>query len=124
MRILADENVEAAIIARLRADGHDVTAVIEDAPSTKDPAVLKTVRRENRLFLTADHDFGDLIYRDRMPAPAAGVVLYRLADRLGDSEKARIISDAINAVPPATFAGHFTVITERGMRSPRPLPQP
>jgi predicted nuclease of predicted toxin-antitoxin system len=66
VRILADENVEA-IIARLRTDGHDVTAVIEDAPSTKDPAVLQTATRENRLLLTADHDFGDL----NLPRPAA-----------------------------------------------------
>lgn len=122
MRILADENLESAIIARLRTDGHDVTAVIEDAPSTKDPAVPQTAIRENRLLLTADHDFGDLIFRNRLPAPAAGVVLYRISDEVPDTEKARIISESLVSRAPADFAGHFTVVNERGTRPPRPLP--
>jgi hypothetical protein len=40
MNILADESVDQPIVERLRADGHDVLAVMEMAPGLLDEDVL------------------------------------------------------------------------------------
>jgi Domain of unknown function (DUF5615) len=40
MNFLADESVDQPVVERLRADGHDVLAVAELAPSIPDEAVL------------------------------------------------------------------------------------
>jgi predicted nuclease of predicted toxin-antitoxin system len=120
VRILADENVEALIIARLRAEGHVVDCIADQAPGIADHPVLAFAVSENVLLLTADRDFGDYVFRDRLGAPAEGVVLYRLGHALSTPEKARIIVDAF-AQQSARFAGQFSVIEESGVRF-RPLP--
>lgn len=120
MRILADENIETLVIARLRADGYAVEAVAQQTPGAKDVAILERAVRENVLLLTADRDFGDYIFRDRHAAPAAGVVLYRLNDAYKEAQRAQIVGDAFQRYS-STFAGHFTTIEEYKVRS-RPLP--
>ncbi len=51
MRILADENVEALVIQRLRLEGHVVDAIAVQAPSSLDPPILARAVAEN---LSAD----------------------------------------------------------------------
>ena len=40
MRLLADESVDGPVVIRLRADGHEVAWVAEDAPGVTDDVVL------------------------------------------------------------------------------------
>lgn len=115
MRILADENVEQMVIDRLRADGHMVIAVSVESSGETDLPILARAVREDLLLLTADLDFGEYFFRDRQPAPAAGVVQYRLGDLLKGAEKAQIISEAF-AQHAHKFAGQFTVIEEGKVR--------
>jgi len=115
VRILADENVEQHVIERLRADGHTVIAVRVEARGETDLPILERAVTEDLLLLTADLDFGEYIFRDRQPAPRAGVVQYRLGDILKEAEKAQIIGEAF-AQHSASFAGHFTVIEEGKIR--------
>ena len=77
MRILADENFSRATVEALRARGHDVVWVPEDAPSTGDPDVLARALSENRVLVTFDKDFGDLAVRQGLAA-SCGVVLVRV----------------------------------------------
>lgn len=60
MRLLADEGVDAAIVALLREDGHDVVYVAELFPGITDEAVLELANGDERVLVTADKDFGDL----------------------------------------------------------------
>ncbi len=57
MKLLADEGVDAAIVARLRLGGHDVLSVAELAPGITDNAVLDLANGEERVLLTVDKDF-------------------------------------------------------------------
>ncbi|HUY79252.1 MAG TPA: DUF5615 family PIN-like protein [Ktedonobacterales bacterium] len=116
MQLIADEDIEAAVIARLRADGHDVIAITEGrSAGGEDPSVLAHAVATQLLLLTADRDFGDLIFRDNLPAPDASVVLHRLPNRMPPQQKANIIAQTF--VDDADrFVGHFTVIDERGVR--------
>jgi predicted nuclease of predicted toxin-antitoxin system len=75
MRFLADESCDFAVVRALRAAGHDVVAIAEVTPRAEDDAVIDLAVREERLLLTEDKDFGQLVYaRGRRPA---GVLLLR-----------------------------------------------
>jgi predicted nuclease of predicted toxin-antitoxin system len=63
---------------RLRAEGHDVQYVAELATGISDDAVLRLSNEADRLLLTADKDFGALVFRQRRLS--SGVILIRLAD--------------------------------------------
>ena len=77
MKLLADESVDWPIIARLRDDGHDVPAIAEDSPGLPDLGVLARAHAEGVVLITGDKDFGELVYRQKLPH--AGVLLLRLA---------------------------------------------
>jgi predicted nuclease of predicted toxin-antitoxin system len=80
VRFLADENCDYAIVRSLRDAGHDVVAVCEVSPRATDPEVIDQCVRENRVLITEDKDFGQLVYASG--ARATGVVLLRFpADR-------------------------------------------
>ena len=94
MNFLADENVDRPIVDLIRANGHFVTAVAEMASGISDDAVLQMANANGAMLLTADKDFGELVFRQRQLM--AGVVLIRLAG-LSPDEKALILSSAIEA---------------------------
>ena len=75
MKILADESLEGEIVARLRAEGHDVAYVPEASAGIRDDEVLARANAESRVLLTEDKDFGDLafFYGNR----SLGIVLVR-----------------------------------------------
>lgn len=77
MNLLADESVDEQIVQRLRREGMDVSYVAEMEPGIPDELVLNRSNEANALLLTADKDFGELVFRDNRTA--RGVVLIRLA---------------------------------------------
>lgn len=76
MRWLADECIAARVVKRLREAGHDVSYAAEMAAGEPDIAIVALAIRENRLLLTDDKDFGELVVRRRWAVP--GVVLMRV----------------------------------------------
>jgi predicted nuclease of predicted toxin-antitoxin system len=83
MKFLLDENTEFRLAAFLQERGHDVTAIAHDYPaSITDRQVLTIAASEQRVLLTNDHDFGELIFRHHLGH--SGVVLFRLTP--GDLE--------------------------------------
>lgn len=116
MKILADESVNNAVVTKLRAAGFEVLAIAESSPGVPDRHVLQLAREQKAFLLTADRDFGELIFRHRLRA--AGVLLLRLGS-LTSSEQAELVANTLgdSALP---FAGHFSVLTPRLLRS-RPL---
>ncbi|MBI3912158.1 MAG: DUF5615 family PIN-like protein [Armatimonadetes bacterium] len=75
MRFLADESCDFAVVHALRAAGHDVRAVSDMSPGVEDEAVAELARREDRLLLTEDKDFGRLFYA--AVGPSTGAILIR-----------------------------------------------
>jgi len=112
MNLLADESVDGPIVERLRQDGHRVWYIAEMEPGISDDAVLDLANRDGSLLLTADKDFGELVFRQGRLMP--GVILIRLAGLL-PAEKARIVASVITSrgteLPQA-----FTVIASRAVR--------
>ena len=75
MRFLADESCDFAIVRVLRADGFDVLAISELSPRALDETVIDLAVRDDRVLLTEDKDFGQLVYAS--VRPSAGVILLR-----------------------------------------------
>jgi predicted nuclease of predicted toxin-antitoxin system len=117
MRFLVDENIPRALVRRLREHDHDVLAAGEGACGATDRTLLRLAEAERRLIVTQDKDFGELAFRENLPA-ACGIVLFRL-EALGRDETAermlRVLESGI------AWAGTFAVVTTNRIRT-RPLP--
>jgi predicted nuclease of predicted toxin-antitoxin system len=112
VKLVADENVDGVIVERLREDGHEVSWIAEAAPATSDPRVLEMARSQAAVLVTADRDFGELVFRQGLAS--YGVLLIRLHGLLPD-EKARRISAAVRA-HSAALPRAFTVVTPSSIR--------
>ena len=117
MRLLANENFPLDAVNPLRADGHDVRWVRTEAPGISDVEVLELARRDNRLIVTFDKDFGELAFHSHLPI-ASGIILFRL--RASSSvQLAKFVSSVLNSRDGGL--GSFAVIDNFRIRI-RPLP--
>jgi predicted nuclease of predicted toxin-antitoxin system len=77
MKFLLDESADARFLPYLRDRGHDVTRLGVQSPyALPDYAVLALAHAEERILVTNDRDFGELVFRLRHPHQ--GVILFRL----------------------------------------------
>ena len=78
MKFLLDENIDARLLPFLEDLGHDVTSVARDYRyGWLDEDVLALAHHEQRILLTNDRDFGELIFHQGLPH--SGIILFRLA---------------------------------------------
>jgi predicted nuclease of predicted toxin-antitoxin system len=116
MKFIADENISRLVIERLRTAGFDVVAVRDLAPGISDRDVLKTATAEERIVLTEDRDFGELVIRQRINVE--GVILLEL-ERLTNDGEAEMVLATISA-HAAALEGKLVVL-EPGRVRVRPL---
>ncbi len=119
MRLLADENIPLASVERLRAEGHDVAVVLGGSGGSGDEAVLRRAREEDRILLTFDLDFGELVFHRGFSIPP-GVILFRLHPARPNEPAELLVS--ISQRPEIQLANQFTVVTQDQVRQ-RPLPR-
>ena len=112
MKFVADESVDFPIVERLRQDGHSVWAVVEMDSGISDDLVLDNANRQNAVLLTADKDFGELVFR--LKRLNFGVVLVRLAG-LPPRRKAEIVARAVEE-KGEELKDAFSVITANTLR--------
>ena len=112
IKFLVDESVDFPVVAFLRNRGFDVASISEDCPSLEDTKILAMAFKENRIVVTNDKDFGNLIFKQKLKS--AGIVLLRLHDQ---SSKAKIkaLDFLINTYFSRLF-GNFVVISISGIR--------
>lgn len=113
MNLVADESVDRQIVARLRQDGHEVLYIAEVEPSIPDDAVFDRANEKAALLITADKDFGELVFRESRLI-SDGIVLIRLAGLSAD-KKADIVSDTLRE-RGTEFPNHFSVIAPGKVR--------
>lgn len=75
MKFLLDECCSAQLVKKLRKSGHDILFVTEKFPGATDRQVLQTAYSENRILITEDKDFGELIFR--LKKQVVGIILLR-----------------------------------------------
>lgn len=67
MRFLVDRCAGRLLAKWLRKKGHDTLEARQLGPDPGDRALLVRAEAENRIPITIDTDFGELIYLDRVP---------------------------------------------------------
>jgi predicted nuclease of predicted toxin-antitoxin system len=112
VNFVADESVDAPIVKRLRQQGHVVWSVAEMTPGITDDVVLAIANREAALLITADKDFGELVFRQQQATH--GIILIRLAG-LPAQRKAELVTLAVSQ-HSADLLGAFAVISAGAVR--------
>jgi len=112
MNFVADESVDQPIIERLRQVGHDVMSITELSPSLSDDEVLNDANSRGAILVTADKDFGELVFRQNRIH--TGVILIRLSGLSLDA-KAEMVAQAVNQ-HANELSGAFSVISAGSVR--------
>ena len=117
MRFQADAHISVEIVDLLRRLGHDVLDAAAIPPRKADVDILRDAAADDRVVVTADKGFGDLVFLHAIPSP--GVVLVRLPM---PDERDRVAH--LGQCWPAVMSrlpGHFVTVTAFGVRA-RPIP--
>ncbi len=116
MRFLADESYDFAVVRALRAAGHDVLSVAGVSPRAADVHVIRLALSDERILLTEDKDFGQLVFAHR--ERAHGVVLLRFPT----SARERIANDVVQLAEQQgeRLDGCFVVVQPGRIRITRP----
>ncbi len=104
LRFLVDVNLGLGVADGLRDSGHDVVFAGDLDWCMPDANLLSPGHREERIILTMDTDFGELVYHSGQPH--AGVLLLRMpgANREEKLEVVREIVDRYGDQLPDRFS--------------------
>lgn len=116
MKFLADENIGLRVVKPLRNQGFDVQSIIEIQPGAVDTQVLSLANKGNRIIITTDKDFGELVYAQKLVHQ--GVILLRLRDESSEN-KLKILKNVLEK-HREELEKSFTVATESKTRIIKP----
>ena len=105
-RFLANENIPSDFVGWLRECGHDVAHAAESNVGESDEVLLRIASDEDRIVLTFDTDFGELVFHQQ-ERPARGIVLFRIRQQ---PRGAVLASMAAFFESEPTLEGYFTVV--------------
>jgi predicted nuclease of predicted toxin-antitoxin system len=112
MRFIVDESAGTAIVEFLRSNGHDVVSVAETMTQADDQTILIKAVSENRILVTNDKDFAELIFRSG--EVHQGVLLLRLRDE-SSSNRVHVVKAVLEQYADRLVLA-FTVATESSVR--------
>ncbi|UCH98117.1 MAG: DUF5615 family PIN-like protein [Candidatus Aminicenantes bacterium] len=69
MKFLVDSCISSFAVKDLREKEFDVTWVPETGKDPGDDVIIKKAYKENLVLVTADKDFGELVFLKKMPCP-------------------------------------------------------
>jgi predicted nuclease of predicted toxin-antitoxin system len=116
-KFIIDECTGIAVVHFMREQGYDVVGVSEAMPQASDFDILQCAVAEQRIVVTNDKDFGDMVFRDKRRH--LGVLLLRLADDRVET-KIRVLA-AVLAHHADHLENRFVVATEENIRLRPPL---
>jgi len=105
---LIDENVEFSLVTYLREKGYDVLSIAERYPSLDDASILMMAVKEKRIVVTSDKDFGNLVFREKLPS--SGVILFRM-DNQSSQRKVEVVNILLENYHNK-LAGNFVTISD------------
>lgn len=111
-KFIVDECTGIAVAQFLREQGFDTVSVSEESPQISDLEILQRAIAEQRIVVTNDKDFGDMVFRDNHHHP--GILLLRLADDRV-ATKIRVVAAVLKQYVDKLEDG-FVVATEQNIR--------
>jgi predicted nuclease of predicted toxin-antitoxin system len=116
MKFLADANIPRRLVDRLRSSGHQVFWAYEDAaPGASDEDLIERAAAEDRLILTWDKDFGELVFSH---GHRVGVILIRMRNVSLEV----MVETVMDLVQSSDDLQHLFVVIESGRVRRTPLP--
>jgi predicted nuclease of predicted toxin-antitoxin system len=111
LKFLIDVGVGKGV-ERFLAEEYDVKAVRDIDPRMEDVEIIRLAVSENRIIITMDKDFGELVYHSSMQHK--GVLLLRLENAPG-TEKLKIVKDILKK-HKAGICNNFSVFHKNKIR--------
>jgi predicted nuclease of predicted toxin-antitoxin system len=112
MKFLVDECVGLSVVEWLKKQGYDTVSIAADSPGISDDEVLYKALEENRILVTMDKDFGDIIFRRN--SDHHGIILLRLLN--WQSRNKIAILENLFLRYQHEFEDNFIVVTEQSVR--------
>ncbi len=112
MRFLVDECTGPAVARWLRRQNHDVISVFDEMRGAADGEIIQKACEQNRILITNDKDFGELIFREKKPHK--GVILLRLEDERA-ANKIIVLKNLLEKYEKS-IPENFIVVTETAVR--------
>lgn len=116
MKFLADVNASGALTQWLRDMGHDVRQVAERDAGMADEEIMQWAMQEQRVILTTDKDFEELIWRKGRRH--CGVL--RL-ENLPRRERRALLEDVLASHAQDLAAGAIVIAQTKKIRIRKPL---
>lgn len=114
MKFLANMGISPRVVDELRKKEHDAIHLVEEGLSRlPDGEILEKARLENRILLTHDLDFGELLAASGGELPS--VVIFRLNDMRAPNVSKHLFS-IINQQTEALKIGAVLSVTEKKVR--------
>jgi predicted nuclease of predicted toxin-antitoxin system len=115
VRFLIDENLSPIVAELLTIEGHDSTHVrtlgLAGAP---DEAVLAAANSDDRILISADTDFGQLLARSGASKPS--VLLLRRQEGRRAAQQARFVLDHLDMIEEPLESGAIVVLDDTRVR--------
>ena len=119
MKFLLDACIDSRVLrALLIGRGHDVASAAEVGADTPDDLLLARAAQEQRVLITADKDFGVLVFVHRMPH--AGIV--RLTD-MSDGDRVVAMREVLDDHSVALSQHTILVVSPQRIRVSRAEPE-
>ena len=116
--LLSDENMPRASQEFLQEQGYDIKYITGPLAGISDEQVMNIAIEDDRIVVTFDSDFGELVFRIRYEPK--GVVFFRWPD-FRPKEPGEYLHKLLQA-GEVVLEGFFTVI-HRGLLRQRPIPK-
>lgn len=113
MRFLLDQDVYAVTAKFLTDSGHDVLLVAQIGCSqATDEEILRTAQEQNRLLVTRDRDYGNLVF---VKAIGTGVIYLRILPNTVNAVHNKL-KRILQTYSEAKLASAFVVVEPDGHR--------
>jgi predicted nuclease of predicted toxin-antitoxin system len=114
MKFLADMGVSMSTLSVLRQHGHEATHLREQGlMRMADPDIVAKARREERVILTFDLDFGEIMALSGDAIPS--IILFRMRNQTPKVVTPRLLW-VIQECEEPLLAGSFVTVEDYGYR--------
>lgn len=117
VKLLTNENIPLASILLLQKSGFDVLSASQEFPGVPDEVVLSRARKDERVLVTFDRDYGELIFHRQLPVPPAVIYLRFIP------ENPEQVAEVLQQVLSQTEVAGYFVVADRDRLRRRRLPK-